>query len=124
MKFLLIAIIGVLLWNSNDARQFTSDQLQNASEFIDPNQSRQIKLSYWPMTQTSIKDLMTTDNIIDRDELQDKYICSLIDTMSTQDLKRFMYETLSDNLNKYTLDEIIDEVEYNFPELLWTQIRH
>ena len=117
MKFLLIAIIGVLLWNSNDARQFTSDQLQNASEFIDPNQSRQIKLSYWPMTQT-------TDNIIDRDELQDKYICSLIDTMSTQDLKRFMYETLSDNLNKYTLDEIIDEVEYNFPELLWIQIKH
>ena len=60
----------------------------------------------------------TTDNIIDRDELQDQYICSLIDTMSTQDLKRFMYETLSDNLDKYTLDEIIDEVEYNFPELL------
>ena len=60
----------------------------------------------------------TTDNIIDRDELQDQYICSLIDTMSTQDLKRFMYETLSDNLDKCTLDEIIDEVEYNFPELL------
>jgi hypothetical protein len=59
-----------------------------------------------------------TDNIIDRDELQDQYILSLIDTMSTQDLKRFMYETLSDNLDKYTLDEIIDEVEYNFPELL------
>ena len=59
-----------------------------------------------------------TDNIIDRDELQDQYILSLIDTMSTQDLKRFMYETLTDNLDKYTLDEIIDEVEYNFPELL------
>ena len=52
MKFLLIAIIGILLWNSNDARQFTSDQLQNASEFIDPNQSRQIKLSYWIMDTT------------------------------------------------------------------------
>jgi len=59
-----------------------------------------------------------SDNIIDRDELQDQYICSLINTMSTQDLKRFMYESLSDNLDKYSLDEIIDEVEYNFPELL------
>ena len=59
-----------------------------------------------------------TDNIIDRDELQDKYICSLIDCMDHQDLKRFMYETLSDNLDKYTLKEIIEEVEYNFPELL------
>ena len=60
----------------------------------------------------------TTDNIIDRDELQDKYICSLIDTMSTQDLKKFVYESLSDNLDKYTMKEIIYEVEYNFPELL------
>ena len=117
MKFILLVIIGALLWNSNEARQFTSDSLQSMSDFIEPNQQRQIKLSYWTMTQT-------TDNIIDRDELQDKYICSLIDVMSTQDLKRFMYETLSDNLNKYTLDEIIDEVEYNFPELLWIQIRH
>ena len=59
-----------------------------------------------------------TDNIIDRDELQDQYICSLIDTMSTQDLKRFMYDVINENLETYSLDEIIDEVEYNFPELL------
>ena len=60
----------------------------------------------------------TTDNIIDRDELQDQYICSLIDTMSTQDLKRFVYDVINENLETYSLDEIIDEVEYNFPELL------
>ena len=60
----------------------------------------------------------TTDNIIDRDELQDQYICSLIDTMSTQDLKRFMYDVINENLETYSLNEIIDEVEYNFPELL------
>ena len=36
MKLILICIIGVLLWNSTDARQFTSNQLQNASDFIEP----------------------------------------------------------------------------------------
>ena len=111
MKFILLVIIGALLWNNNVARQFTSDQLQNASDFIQPEQQRMINISFWIMNTTQ-------DNIIDRDELQDKYICSLIDCMDHQDLKRFMYETLSDNLDKYTLKEIIEEVEYNFPELL------
>ena len=37
MKFLLLVIIGVLLWNNNDARMFTADALQSASDFIEPN---------------------------------------------------------------------------------------
>ena len=36
MKIILIAIIGVLLWQSTDARKFTSDALQSASDFIEP----------------------------------------------------------------------------------------
>ena len=36
MKFLLVVIIGVLLWNNNEARKFTSDALQSASDFIQP----------------------------------------------------------------------------------------
>lgn len=36
MKFALVVIIGVLLWNSNDARQFTADVLQDASEIVRP----------------------------------------------------------------------------------------
>ena len=46
MKFILLVIIGALLWNSNEARQFTSDSLQSMSDFIEPNQQRQIKLSF------------------------------------------------------------------------------
>ena len=46
MKFILLVIIGALLWNSNEARQFTSDSLQQASDFIQPEQQRQIKLSF------------------------------------------------------------------------------
>ena len=37
MKTVLIVIIGVLLWQSTDARKFTSNVLQTASDFIEPN---------------------------------------------------------------------------------------
>ena len=37
MRFLLLVIIGVLVYNSNDARFFISDQLNNASEIIRPD---------------------------------------------------------------------------------------
>ena len=43
MKFALIVIIGVLLWNSNDARQFTSDVLSDASEIIRPDSKIKIE---------------------------------------------------------------------------------
>ena len=46
MKFILLVIIGALLWNNNQARQFTSDSLQSASDFIQPEQQRQINLSF------------------------------------------------------------------------------
>ena len=39
MKTVLVIIIGVLLWQSNDARKFTSDVLQQASDFIEPANS-------------------------------------------------------------------------------------
>ena len=41
MKFLLVVIIGVLLWNNNEARNVTSDVLQNASDFIEPNNTKE-----------------------------------------------------------------------------------
>ena len=52
-------------------------------------------------TISQMKDIMnntTNDNIIDRDELQDQYIKELID--------------------KYSIDELIEEVDQSFPELL------
>ena len=36
MKFLLLVVIGVLLWNNNEARKVTSDALQSASDFVQP----------------------------------------------------------------------------------------
>jgi hypothetical protein len=37
VKFLLLIVIGVLIYNSNDARFFISDQLNNAAEVIRPD---------------------------------------------------------------------------------------
>ena len=36
MKVILLVIIGVLVFQSEDSRYFISDQLQNASEFVRP----------------------------------------------------------------------------------------
>ena len=41
MKTALVIIIGVLLWNSTDARQFTSNVLEGAADFIEPNDTKE-----------------------------------------------------------------------------------
>jgi len=60
----------------------------------------------------------TKDNIIDRDELQDQYIKELIDSMDFKTMETFVYDTINDNLDRYSLDELIEEVEESYPELL------
>ena len=37
MKLLLLALLGITLYNSNDARFFISNQLNNVSEVIRPD---------------------------------------------------------------------------------------
>ena len=110
MKFVLLVIIGALLWNNNDARYITADILQDASEFVRPTNT-DIRISFWTMTQT-------TDNIVMRDELQDAYINEIIDGMDLKDLIRIVYDNLEQNLEKYTVDELIEEVEEYYPHLL------
>ena len=58
------------------------------------------------------------DNIIDRDILQHDYIRRIIDTMDYKDVERFIYDTIDENLEKYTVEELIDEVTDAFPDLL------
>jgi len=72
-------------------------------------------------TISQMKDIMnntTNDNIIDRDELQDQYIKELIDSMDFKSMEAFVYDTINDNLDKYSIDELIEEVDQSFPELL------
>ena len=62
--------------------------------------------------------IMTTDNIIDRDELQTAYVDSIIEGMDIDGLEQLAKDYLNDNFDKYTVDEIITEVEEYYPDLL------
>ena len=59
-----------------------------------------------------------TDNIIDRDDLQDAYIRELIDGMDHKNMYAFVYDTINENLEGYSMKELIEEVEEYDPELL------
>ena len=58
------------------------------------------------------------DKIIDRDELQEAYIESIIDGMDHKSMYQYVYDSLTDSLDKYSVDELITEVEDYYPELL------
>ena len=60
----------------------------------------------------------TTDNIINRDQLQEAYIESIIDGMDHKSMYQFVYDSLNNSLDDYTVDELITEVEDYYPELL------
>ena len=48
MKFILLVIIGALLWSNDEARQFTADRLDDASEVVRPQRDRnEFKITFW-----------------------------------------------------------------------------
>ncbi len=56
--------------------------------------------------------------MIDRKKLQEQYVESVVDNMDIQDLCMFVYEAVNERLNAYTDDELVDEVESFYPQLL------
>ena len=62
--------------------------------------------------------IMTQDKIIDRNVLQDAYINEMIDSMDIKDLMALVYDMMNVEFDKYSVDELIEEVEYNYPHLL------
>ena len=58
------------------------------------------------------------DNIIDRDELQANYINRILDGMDIKDMMAILYDQFDDNLDKYSVDELIEEVNEYYPDLL------
>lgn len=59
-----------------------------------------------------------TENIIDRDELQNDYIERIIEGMDYKSMYQYVYDNLSDHLDKYSVDELIGEVEEYYPDML------
>ena len=62
--------------------------------------------------------MQTSNNSINRDSLQDAYIESIIDGMDHKSMYQYVYDNLADHLDKYSVDELITEVEDYYPELL------
>ena len=59
-----------------------------------------------------------SDNIINRDELQNDYIERIIDGMDHKTMYQYIFDMLEQNFDKYTVDELIGEVEEYYPDLL------
>ena len=60
----------------------------------------------------------TTDNIIDRDQLQQNLIDRIVDDMDIKTLMQLVAEQLDHNYDDYTVDQLIAEVEEYYPDLL------
>ena len=61
---------------------------------------------------------MTQDNIIDRDALQDSMIQQILDDMDIKTMMAILYDNMSESYDKYSVDELIAEVEEYYPHLL------
>ena len=67
------------------------------------------------------KKILMTDNIVDRDVLQEAYVSAIVDGMDWKTMERFVYDTINENLEGYSVDELIAEVEEYNPDLLETE---
>jgi len=63
----------------------------------------------------------TTDNIIDRDALQDQLINQILDDMDIKTMMAILYDNMNESYDKYSVDELIEEVEEYYPHLLETE---
>ena len=59
-----------------------------------------------------------TDNIIDRDELQEQLIQWDLNQMSLDDLKEYFVNMQNAELDSLSVDELIEEVQQYNPHLL------
>ena len=58
------------------------------------------------------------DNIVDRDELQASLINAIIDGMDFKTMWSVLYDYMDASYDKYTVNELIEEVQEYYPELL------
>ena len=66
----------------------------------------------------SIMQTETMDNIINRDQLQEDMINRIIDGMDIDGLCQLAYDYLNENYDKYSVDELITEVEELYPDMM------
>ena len=55
---------------------------------------------------------------MNRDQLQNDYIESIIDGMDHKSMYQFVYDTIDQNLETYSDEELVTEVKDYYPHLL------
>ena len=60
----------------------------------------------------------TNDQIIDRDALQANYINRVLDDMDIKDMMAILYNYMDVEFDKYSVDELIAEVDEYYPDLM------
>jgi len=69
------------------------------------------------MTQ-STKTTESVENVVNRDSLQDSLITSFIDSMDLKTMWSVLYDYMDQSYDKYSIEELIEEVKEWSPELL------
>ena len=55
---------------------------------------------------------------MNRSELQDNMIQQILDDMDIKTMMAILYDNMSESYDKYSVDELIEEVEEYYPHLL------
>ena len=71
-----------------------------------------------PFVSTFDHTNIMNDKIINRDELQDAMIQQILDDMDIKTMVAILYDNMSEAYDKYSVDELIEEVKEYYPELL------
>ena len=50
------------------------------------------------------------------EQLMDKYIMTIVDSMSTEDFRQFVIGTYEDDFANYTLNRLIEEIKYTLDD--------
>jgi hypothetical protein len=55
---------------------------------------------------------------MNRSELQEKLVEQILDDMDIKTMAEFCHERLNDNYNRYSKEQLINEIEEYYPEIL------
>ena len=50
------------------------------------------------------------------EQLMDRYIMTIVDSMSTEDFRQFVIGTYEDDLSNYTLNRLLEEIKYTLDD--------
>ena len=50
------------------------------------------------------------------EQLMDKYVMTIVDSMSHEDFRQFVINTYYDDLSNYTLSQLLEEIKYTLDE--------